>query len=146
MMLENEVDEVEEFDLVFNFEITKTMGYQNFEELEVWKKARILKNKVFDLVKQFPAVEKFRLTDQIIRSSRSVATQIAEGHGRRSFPDRIRYCIISRGSLSETLNHFIDASDCNYITEEQMLFYRNLIEELERLLNGYINYLEKNIK
>jgi four helix bundle protein len=122
------------------------MAYQNFEDLEVWKKGRILKNEVFETVRSFPAAEKFRLTDQMIRSSRSVTTQIAEGHGRRTFPDRIRFCIIARGSLSETLNHFIDASDCRYITDEQLLYYRNKIDEIERLLNGYINYLEKACK
>jgi four helix bundle protein len=122
------------------------MAYQNFEDLEVWKKGRVLKNEVFETVKSFPSEEKFRLTDQLIRSSRSVTTQIAEGHGRRTFPDRIRFCIVARGSLSETLNHFIDAFDCGYITNEQLSYYRNKIDEEERLLNGYINYLEKNIK
>ena len=122
------------------------MAYQNFEDLEVWKKGRVLKNEIFETVKSFPSEEKLRLTDQLIRSSRSVTTQIAEGHGRRTFPDRIRFCIIARGSLSETLNHFLDAVDCRYITDEQLLYYRSKIEEMERLLNGYINYLEKNIK
>ena len=122
------------------------MAYQNFEDLEVWKKGRVLKNEIFETVKSFPSEEKFRLTDQLIRSSRSVTTQIAEGHGRRTFPDRIRFCIIARGSLNETLNHFLVAVDCRYITDEQLLYYRSKIEEMERLLNGYINYLEKNIK
>lgn len=122
------------------------MPYQNFEELEVWKQSRALKKEVFALIKSFPKEEKFNLSDQLLRSARSVPTQIAEGHGRRTFPDRLRFCIIARGSLSETLNHFIDAYDCNYITEEKMAYYRKRIEETERLLNGYINYLEKNIK
>ena len=122
------------------------MPYQSFEELEVWKKSRIFKNVIFDLVKSFPKEEKFRLVDQLIRSSRSVSTQIAEGHGRRTFPDRLRFCIIARGSLSETLNHLIDAFDCNYLTDDMLSYCRNKINEIERLLNGYINYLEKNIK
>ena len=122
------------------------MPYQSFEELEVWKKSRIFKNEIFELVKSFPKEEKFRLVDQLIRSSRSVSTQIAEGHGRRTFPDRLRFCIIARGSLSETLNHLIDAFDCNYITNDMLSYYRNKIDEIERLMNGYINYLEKNIK
>jgi four helix bundle protein len=122
------------------------MPYQNFEELEVWKQSRELKKEVFALIKSFPKEEKFNLSDQLLRSARSVPTQIAEGHGRRTFPDRLRFCIIARGSLSETLNHFIDAYDCNYITEEKMAYYRKKIEEIERLLNGYINYLDKNIK
>lgn len=122
------------------------MAYQNFEDLEVWKKGRILKNEVFETVRSFPAAEKFSLTDQMIRSSRSVTTQIAEGYGRRTFPDRIRFCIIARGSSSETLNHFIDTSDCRYISDEQLLYCRNKIDEIERLLNEYIHYLEKACK
>ncbi len=122
------------------------MPYQSFEELEVWKKSRSLKNEIFELVNIFPKVEKFRLSDQVIRSSRSIATQIVEGHGRRTFPDRFRFRIIARGSLSETLNHLIDAIDCKYISDEILGHYRNKINEVERLLNGYINYLEKNIK
>ena len=61
------------------------MGYQTFEELQVWKKARILKNEIKELTSSFPSEEKYRLTDQLIRSSRSVNTQIAEGHGRKSY-------------------------------------------------------------
>lgn len=105
-----------------------------------------MKKEVFVLVKQFPAEEKYNLSGQLLRSARSVATQIAEVHGRRTFPDRLRFCIIARGSLSETLNHFIDANDCNYIADEKLVYFRNKVDELERLLNGYIAWLEKNGK
>lgn len=123
----------------------KNMPYQGFEQLEVWKKARGLKNEIAELVKQFPSEEKFRLTDQIIRSSRSITSQIAEGHGRRTFPDRLRFCIIARGSLSETLNHLIDAYDSKYISSEVLYYFRNKIEELERILNGYIHFMDNKI-
>lgn len=122
------------------------MSYQNFESLEVWKKARSLKNEIFLLVKTFPPEERYRLSDQLLRSVRSIPSQIAEGHGRRTGPDKLRFCIIARGSLSETLNHLIDAHDCCYITQEIMNHFRNEIEELERIMNGYINYLEKNLQ
>jgi four helix bundle protein len=121
------------------------MGYQNFEDLEVWKKARQLKNEIFIEIKSFPAEEKYRLCDQLIRSSRSVNAQIAEGHGRRTYPDRLRFCVQGRGSLSETLNHLIDALDCKYISEDRLSYYRTKISEVEKLLNGYINWLEENI-
>lgn len=119
------------------------MPFQTFEELEVWKKARGLKIEIQELVKNFPAEEKYRLTDQLIRSSRSINTQIAEGHGRRTFPDRIRFAVIARGSLSETLNHLIDSFDAGYLTAELLFFFRMKIQEVEKLLNGYIHYLEK---
>ncbi len=119
------------------------MGYQTVEDLEVWKKARELKIEISALVKTFPAEEKYRLVDQLIRSSRSVNSQIAEGHGRKTYPDRLRFCVMARGSLTETLNHLIDARDEIYITEEQLNYYRTKITEVEKLLNGYISYLEK---
>ena len=120
-------------------------AHKSFTELEVWKKARGLKNELAELTKLFPSEEKFRLTDQIIRSSRSINATIAEGHGRYTFKDQLHFCIMARGSLSETLNHLIDAFDCSYINEEQLNYYRNKVEEVERLLNGYISYLRKNI-
>jgi four helix bundle protein len=72
------------------------MGYQSFEDLEVWKKARELKIEISHLVKTFPPEEKYRLSDQLIRSSRSTNTQIAEGHGRKTWPDRLRFSVIAR--------------------------------------------------
>jgi four helix bundle protein len=124
----------------------ETKGYQNFEQLELWKKARELKNEIYVEVKTFPPEEKYRLVDQLIRSTRSVNAQIAEGHGRRTYPDRIRFYVQVRGSLSETLNHLIDAFDCKYINEEKLSYYRNKITEIEKMLNGYINWLEDKAK
>lgn len=109
------------------------------------EKTRELKKEIAGLVKQFPSEEKFRLTDQIIRSSRSIISQIAEGHGRRTYPGRLRFCIIARGSLSETLNHLVDAYDSKYIYSEVLYYFRNKIEELERILNGYIKFMDNKV-
>ncbi|ANE52063.1 four helix bundle protein [Flavisolibacter tropicus] len=118
------------------------MAYQSFEELEVWKRARSFKNEIHTLVKRFPTEEKFRLSDQLIPSSRSINSQIAEGHGRQTNPDRLRFCIIARGSLSETLNHLIDAFDCQLISHTELDFLRVKVQEIEKLLNGYITFLQ----
>ncbi len=119
--------------------------HQNFTELVVWRKSRELKNELFELCKTFPSDEKFRLTDQIIRSSRSVNATIVEGHGRYTYKDQIHYCIQSRGSLSETYNHLIDAFDCKYISKEKLNYFKLKIDEVQKLLNGYIAYLRKNL-
>ncbi|QQL50994.1 four helix bundle protein [Mucilaginibacter ginkgonis] len=54
----------------------------SFTDLDVWKKAREIRIYISGLVKSFPIEDKYRLTDQIIRSSRSVGNNLAEGHGR----------------------------------------------------------------
>lgn len=115
--------------------------YKPFTELEVWKKAREFKIEIELLTKSFPPDEKYRLTDQIIRSVRSINANIAEGHGKYGYPDQIKYCINARGSLSETLNHLIDAYDCHYITKDQLVLLEEKYAGVMRLLNGYINYL-----
>ena len=115
---------------------------QSLTDLDVWKCARKLKIRIWELVKTFPAEEKFRLTDQLIRSSRSVCSVIAEGHGKFTYKDKINYCMIGRGSLSETWNHMIDAFDSGYITKEQLTSFKTDIDENAKLLNGYINFLK----
>ena len=121
------------------------MGNENFgfEELELWKKVRQFKNEVRKEARGFPAEEKFRLTDQTIRSSRSINALISEGHGRFTYPDQIHYCIQARGSLTETINHLIDAFDEGYISEEKLNYYKAKGKEIERLLNGYLTFLRK---
>src|ERR1700761_3485216 len=90
----------------------------SFTELETWKQARKIRMIVSNMVKSFPSEEKFRLGDQLIRCSRSIGNNIAEGHGRFHYQDNIRFCIIARGSLSETLDHMIIANDEELITKE----------------------------
>jgi four helix bundle protein len=118
---------------------------QSFYDLEVWKKSRDLKKKISILVKTFPSEEKYRLNDQIIRSSRSVTANISEGYGKYTYKETKQFCIHARGSLNETLNHLIDAFDEEYITKEQLISFKSEIEECSKLLNGYISYLKKKM-
>ncbi|GAA4744185.1 four helix bundle protein [Flavisolibacter ginsenosidimutans] len=115
--------------------------HQPFTDLDVWKKAREFKKELESLAKTFPLDEKRRLSDQLIRSARSINANIAEGHGRFTYKDQLHFCVQARGSLSETLNHLIDAFDAKYITQDQLSFHKQKYDEIERLLNGYITYL-----
>ena len=117
-----------------------------FKNLILWQKARELKIEITQLTKKFPNDERYRLTDQVIRSSRSVNALISEGHGRFTYPDQIHYCIQARGSLSETINHLTDAFDEEYITTEEINHFKTIGKELERLLNGYLDFLRKKQK
>jgi len=114
-----------------------------FEQLDLWKKAREFKNEICQETKNFPPEEKYRLVDQLTRSSRSINALLAEGHGRFTFPDQLHFCIQARGSLSETINHLIDAFDERYIDRARLDYFRLRAKEIEKLLNGYIGYLRK---
>jgi four helix bundle protein len=116
-------------------------AHQSFTDLDVWKSARKLKIRIWLLVKTFPLEEKFRLTDQSIRSSRGISSMIGEGHGKFTYKDKINYCMMGRGSLSETWNHLIDAMDAEYINKEELKSFKIDIDETSKLLNGYINFL-----
>lgn len=121
------------------------MVYNSFTNLNVYKKCRTFKKWVSRIVKQyFPPEEKYLLTAQILDASRSVTANIAEGHGRFYYQDNIRFCRISRGSLEETLEHLITAFDEAYITSDILKEGKIQQEECLKLINGYINYLEKS--
>ena len=120
------------------------VAYQSFRELKVCQEARAFKQYIRSLTRSFPQEEKYRLTDQIIRSSRSINANIAEGHGRRTYKDQHHFCIIARGSLSETLNHLIEAVDDNIITGVVFHEAEAKYHSVEALLNGYISYLRRN--
>jgi len=112
-----------------------------FTDLEVWQKSRELRVRISELTKSFPSEEKYRLSDQIIRSSRSVGNNIAEGHGRFHYVDSSKFLITAGGSLIETVDHLIVALDEKYITEDIFNKFKADCEECLRMLNGYINYL-----
>jgi len=116
---------------------------KSFEDLDCWKHSTTLRRRLAELVKIFPAEEKYRLTDQIIRASRSATSNIAEGYGRFHFQENTQYCRQARGSLYELIDHLLIAADQGYISKEE---FTGLIKDVTSclgLLNGYINYLQK---
>lgn len=113
------------------------------EELEAWKKGRSFRQDISNLCKKLPKEEKFRLVDQLIRASRSITANVAEGHGRYHYQENIQYCRQARGSLIECLDHLYVALDEGYISTDEMKNFRPGYDELLRILNGYIAYLQK---
>lgn len=120
------------------------MNYKGYKELESYIKARELRIEISEIVKQFPNSEKFLLGNQIIRSSRSITANIAEGYGRYTYTDTRNFFIIARGSATETMEHLTTAFDEKYITEDVLNTFENKCETVIKLINGYINYLDKS--
>lgn len=118
----------------------KEMG---FEGLKVWRKAHQLMLDVHKkLIPVLPKEERFDLTDQIRRSSKSVPANIAEGYGRFYYMDNVRFCYNARGSLDETANHIRAALDLGYCPQPLYRDLRAQYDEIRRMLNGYIDWLK----
>lgn len=116
---------------------------QTFESLDVWKKGRSFRSRISELVEDFPDREEYNLSDQLLRSSRSFTANIAEGYGRFHYQENIQFCRQSRGSLFEILDHLTVAQDEGYIDEQRFESLRQDVNELLRLINGYISYIER---
>jgi four helix bundle protein len=112
-----------------------------FEELDCWKVSTELRRYLAKLIKTFPLEEKYGLISQIRRASRSVTNNIAEGFGRYHYKENVKFCRISRGSLSELVDHLIIARDEEYIDDSTLKDFKGRIQRCNALLNGYINYL-----
>ena len=114
----------------------------DFRDMKVWQKCRDIRVAIWKLCKKFPAEEKYRLSDQMIRASRSSTANIAEGYGRYHFQENIQFCRQSRGSLYELMDHILTAEECEYIDQEKCEYLINEVVSAVRLLNGYIKYLK----
>ena len=96
------------------------MAIKSFEDLEVYQLSYQLAMEIFQMSRKFPSEEKFSLTSQVIKSSRSVCANIAEGWGKRVYEKKLKnHLIDANGSLDETKSWLAFAKDCGYIDKEE---------------------------
>ena len=107
-----------------------------FENLAAYQRALDLVDKVYDLMKGFPSEEKFALCDQLRRAVVSVPSNIAEGLGRMSGKEQVRFIEISYGSLMEVYCQLTIAKRRNYITEEVFKGLAKDVEDIAKPLSG----------
>lgn len=115
------------------------MRVNSAKDLDVYKKAYNVAMEIFSLTKQFPREEMYGLTDQVRRSSRSVAMNLREAWAKRRyeahFVNKLTDC---DGENAETETSLDFALDCGYITEES---HKNLIlqnREVGKMLGSMI--------
>jgi four helix bundle protein len=118
---------------------------QGLETLEAWKRAKDLAVLVYKKVLPcLPVEENSNLAYQLRRSIASVPANIAEGHGRFYYQENVRFCYIARGSLIESFSHLALAQELDFIPLELQKEVRDQIEDLIRILNGYIAFLKRS--
>ena len=115
---------------------------RGFEDLEVYRQARLLRRRVYRLTSLLPTNEKFGLVPQMRRAAVSVTNCIAEGHGSRSYRHNASYLYRSRGSVCELMDDFNICEDEKYFTKVQVDDIRAQAVLVQKLINGYIKYLK----
>ena len=91
-----------------------------------------------------PEHEKYALVNQLRRAAQSIPANIAEGHGRFYYQECVHFAYIARGSLEETYSHLSFAFQMGYLSQDMYAKLQNDMSELNRLINGFINYLKQS--
>jgi len=117
------------------------MVLRSCEDLDAWKAAHQMTLAVYRVTKMFPRDEQFGLTSQMRRAAVSIEANLAEGFGRRSPREMLRYARIADGSLQEVKCYIRLTRDLDYIDDEQ---HENLSQRAGRvgaLLGGLQTHL-----
>lgn len=114
-----------------------------FRNLLIWQKSMTLTTQIYQLTSTFPKEEIYGLTSQIRRCSVSIPSNIAEGYGRESDKEFLRFLNISIGSLFEMQTQLEIAKNIAYINED---LFNNLYEnsrEVERMIVSFIKKIKE---
>jgi four helix bundle protein len=116
---------------------------KNYQDLIAWQKAISLVKDVYCITEHFPGREMYGLTNQLRRASVSIASNIAEGHGRATPGEFVQFLCHARGSLCEVETQIVIARELTYLTPEKGRRLMTRTEELGRILNGLIASIQQ---
>ncbi len=122
-----------------------TTPIRTFKDLVVWQKAMDLSVAVYHLTRDYPSHERYGLTAETRKTSRSIAYNIAEGHKRRSTADYIRFHGISAGSGGELETQLLLAGRLGYHQKNSADSVLALYAEVERMLDALMRTLKAKI-
>ena len=116
---------------------------KNYKELKVWRKSYRLCLEIYRITKEFPKEERYGLMSQIRRATVSVFSNIAEGYGRKTTPEYIRFLYIAYGSNCELETQVLLSGSLGYIEADKIEILLEGIGEIERMLKALIKSLER---
>ena len=114
---------------------------QSFRDVLAWQKAHAYALAIYRCTEAFPKHELFALTSQLRRAASSIPSNFVEGFRKRTTPDKIKFYNIAQASADESLYQLILAHDLRYADTTSL---QADLEEVSRLLQGYINGLDRN--
>jgi four helix bundle protein len=119
------------------------MKIDSWTNLEVYKASFALQQLIFELSRKRPPEERYSLTDQIRRASRSIGASIAEAWAKRRYPAHFLSKLTdSDGELQETLHWLDSAKACGYLTPAHAEELQQLASKVGRQLGSMINRRE----
>ncbi len=116
---------------------------RSYRDLIAWQRSMDLVDEVYRLSSLFPPEERFGLVPQVRRAAVSIPSNVAEGYGRGSKADYVRFLRSARGSLYEVETQMLIAVRQGYVTQQVVLVVQQLLEECGRILAGLIRSLTK---
>jgi four helix bundle protein len=119
------------------------MCTKSFTDLDVWKEGVLLLKEVYAITRKFPPDERFELTSQLRRSTKSILGNIAEGFGKYTYADKAAKYVIARGECTETEAHLLMATSLNFATKEEIEPLIKHAQEIGRMLSGLILSMRK---
>ncbi len=115
----------------------------DFKDLIAWQKSMDLAMCIYEISSTFPQHEQFGLTNQIRRAAVSIASNIAEGHGRKSDQELLRFLKIANGSRQEVETQLILAERFGYVGKIKLENAYCLLDEVGRIIFGLIRSKSK---
>lgn len=113
----------------------------NFKELKIWQNSKNLVIDIYKRTENFPKEEIFSLTNQIRRSAISIPSNIAEGCGRNSDKDLIRFLDIANGSSFELETQLIIAHELDFLDKKNFEYLDEKLSEIQKMNYGFRNNL-----
>ena len=117
---------------------------KRFEDLDIWRKSRMLASDIYTITRTGPFAKDFILRDQIRRAALSIASNIAEGFERGGSKEFMQFLAIAKGSSGELRAHLYLALDQNYLTQTKQESLAEKASELGRMIGSLITYLSKS--
>jgi four helix bundle protein len=119
------------------------LSQTNFEKLRVYQLAELLSDRVWKIVVRWDFFAKITIGKQMVNAADGVGSNIAEGTGRASSRDNLRFIKIARGSLYETKHWLRRAYKRNLLTPDEVSDLKPIISELVPKLNAYIRSVKQ---